>query len=327
MAAPHAGTVRHDLNGAMMKILVLGAGAIGGYYGARLIKAGADVTFLVRPGRAATLARDGLVVHSALGEFAAPVKTVDAANVGADYDLVLLACKTYDLDSSMDAIAPAIGADTAILPFLNGLDAYDRLDQRFGRDRVLGGIAYIATVLEADGAVRQLGDRDVVIVGARSPAMAPRAAALHALLAQSHGVRRLSGDVVQELWDKWVMIASGAMMTTLMRASVGDIMASTDGPALMRQAMAECRGVAEAEGHGMGPDAVQAMEAQLLDAASPWRASMMRDIAQGAARLESDAVVGDMVRRAERLGLAVPLIRIAYTHLQAYGRQRAADAT
>jgi len=137
-----------------MKILVLGAGAIGGYYGARLIEAGADVTFLVRPGRAARLAADGLVVRSELGEFPQPVRCVDDAGVRASdvaYDLVLLACKGYDLASAMEAIAPAIGPRTRILPFLNGVSVYERLDARFGRAHVMGGVSQIATMLDSDG--------------------------------------------------------------------------------------------------------------------------------------------------------------------------------
>jgi 2-dehydropantoate 2-reductase len=161
-----------------MKILVLGAGAMGGYYGARLIEAGADVTFLVRPGRAQALEREGLAVRSELGDFHRPVRTVQAGEVDAQYDLVLLACKAYDLDDAIAAISPAVGRGTAILPLLNGLSAYDRLDHRFGRERVLGGVSYIATTLAADGTVLHAGRMDRLVVG-------PRAAQTSALAAES----------------------------------------------------------------------------------------------------------------------------------------------
>ena len=134
-----------------MKTLVLGAGAIGGYYGARLMEAGADVSFLVRPKRAAHLAAKGLVVRSDLGSVNRPVKTVESARASDRYELVLMACKGYDLPAAMDAIAPAAEHGAAVLPLLNGLSAYDRLDARFGRDNVLGGVAYIATMLETNG--------------------------------------------------------------------------------------------------------------------------------------------------------------------------------
>jgi 2-dehydropantoate 2-reductase len=140
-----------------MKILILGAGAIGGYYGARLIQAGADVTFAVRPRRFDALSRKGLEVRSQLGDFAAPVHTILATEIHGHYDIVVLACKGYDLDEAIDNILPAVGPDSAVLPFLNGLGAYARLDARFGREKVLGGVAYIATELKADGRLRIMG--------------------------------------------------------------------------------------------------------------------------------------------------------------------------
>lgn len=308
----------------MNKILVVGAGAIGGYYGARLISAGADVTFLVRPRRAALLAADGLRVKSDLGDFHAPVKTVSREALTPVYDLVVLSCKTYDLDAAMDDVAPAIGAHTAILPFLNGLSVYDRLDARFGRDRVLGGVSYIATMLEPDGAIRHMGSNDVVVVGARTPAAASLAEGFHALIAQSAGMRSVSADIGQALWKKWTMVASGALMNCLMRGTLADILATRDGRALMLQSIAECCAVASAEGYPPSPADTQALQARLLDASSNWAASMMRDIAQGMPRIEAHSIVGDLITRAEAHGLAVPLIRVAYCHLQVYEGQKSA---
>lgn len=301
-----------------MKILILGAGAIGAYYGTRLIDAGADVTFLVRPRRAEALATGGMIVRSELGNFDGPVRTVLEADVKPEYDLILLACKTYDLDTAMQTIANAVGESTVILPFLNGMVAYDKLDARFGRRRIAGGIAYVATMMEPSGAVRHLGTSDVVIVGSRSSEQETCMTAFSGLMAQSPGMRRRSTNIEQELWDKWVMIASGAMTTTLMRASVGSIVQTSYGKDFMRQAMNECRAVADQAGHTMTPEAIAKMENMLLDPQSTWVASMMRDISQGAARLEHDDIVGDIIERSARYGLAAPLARIAYCHLQAY---------
>lgn len=301
-----------------MKILVVGAGAIGGYYGARLMKAGADVTFLVRPKRAAMLAEHGLNVQSELGSFSGPVSTVLRDSLRPAYDLVLLSCKTYDLDAAISDIEPATGNATGILPFLNGLSAYDRLDERFGRNRVLGGAAYIATMLAGDGTIRHLGTTDMVQIGARSPATAALANEFHTLLARSPGVRLLLPNIEPALWSKWIMLASGALMTCLMRGTVAGILASRDGLSLMKQAIAECRSVGEAEGFPLGETDMQRIESILLDRESGWAASMARDIAQNAPRIEADAIVGDMIVRAERHGLAVPLTRTAYCHLQVY---------
>ncbi len=177
-----------------MKILVLGAGAMGGYYGARLIEADADVTFLVRPGRAQALERLGLAVRSELGDFHRPVRTVLAGEVDAQddpqYDLVLLACKAYDLDDAIAAISPAVGRGTAVLPLLNGLAAYDRLDHRFGRERVLGGVSYIATTLAADGTVLHAGRMDRLVVGPRAAQTSAPAAEFHALVSRAAGHAR-----------------------------------------------------------------------------------------------------------------------------------------
>lgn len=307
-----------------MKILVLGAGGMGGYYGARLIEAGADVTFLVRPQRADALARHGLRMRSELGDFEAPVRRVMAGDTGHGYDLVLLACKTYDLDAAMDAIAPAVTGHAAVLPLLNGLSAYDALDRRFGRARVLGGVSYIATTLAADGAISHAGRVDKLIVGARSADTEALARDFHALISRTPGVRALSADIDQALWNKWAMIAAGALMTCLMRGTVGDIVKTRDGRALMEQAIDECRSVAELAGHALPDDVLADVRGRLLDESSTWAASMMRDIAQGAPRIEADAIVGDLIARAAQSGIDLPLSRIAYCHLQVYeGRQRA----
>lgn len=312
-----------------MKILVLGAGAMGGYYGARLIEAGADVTFLVRPGRAQALERLGLAVRSELGDFHRPVRTVLAGEVDAQddpqYDLVLLACKAYDLDAAIAAISPAVGRGTAVLPLLNGLAAYDRLDHRFGRERVLGGVSYIATTLAADGTVLHAGRMDRLVVGPRAAQTSALAAEFHALVSRAAGTREVSGAIEQELWNKWAMIAAGAVMTCLMRGTVADIMKTQDGRRLMLDAMAECRTVAQLCGHAIPEPVADAIQARLMDSSSTWAASMMRDIAQGAPRIEADAIVGDLIARAAERGRDLPLSRTAYCHLQVYEYQRAAQ--
>jgi len=301
-----------------MRILVLGAGGMGGYYGGRLIEAGADVTFMVRPQRAEALARNGLRVRSELGDFEGPVRTVAAGDSGKGYDLVLLTCKTYDLDTAMDDIAPVIGEQTVILPLLNGLSAYDTLDQRFGRQRVLGGVSYIATTVAEDGSILHAGRMDRLVVGARTTEAQPRAADFHSLLACTPGVRELSTAIDQALWNKWIMIAAGALMTCLMRGTVADIMNTLGGHTLMEQAIDECSSVAELGGYPLSDGVLADIRSRLLDASSTWAASMRRDIAQGARRIEADAIVGDLIARAEMAGMDLPLCRVAYCHLQVF---------
>jgi 2-dehydropantoate 2-reductase len=306
-----------------MKILVLGAGAMGGYYGARLTTTAADTTFLVRPERAALLAAQGLRLASELGDVHAKVKTVESLATDARYDLVLLACKTYDLDTAVQSIAPAVDNGAVLLPLLNGLAVYDRLDARFGRKNVLGGVSYIATMMEKDGTISHLGKNDKLVVGARSPEAEPVGKQFYGLIANTAGTRILSESIDQELWNKWTMITSGAAMTCLMRGTVGEIAGTLNGKSLMEQVMAECRSVAHASGFALGGDTVRQMAGLLTNPASDWAASMMRDIRQGARKLEADDIVGDMIERATAHNLTVPLLRTAYCHLQVYGAQQA----
>jgi 2-dehydropantoate 2-reductase len=310
----------------MMKILVLGAGAVGGYYGARLVERGADVVFLVRARRARHLAEHELVVRSELAPFRARVATTIGVAPADRFDLVLLACKGYDLDSAMDAIAPAVEHGACVLPLLNGLGVYDRLDARFGRDKVLGGASYIATMLEKSGEIVHLGTHDKLVVGARVPAQQGLAARLHALLANGPGTRLLSENIEQELWDKWVQLAAGAAVTCLMRGNVGEIMRASGGPQIMSQAIDECAAVAQGAGRRLSDAALAQIRSRLLDPASSWAASMMRDIAQGAPRLEADNIVGDLLSRTDALGQAAPTLRAAYCHLRIYNERGGAPA-
>lgn len=185
-----------------MKLLVLGAGAIGGYYGARLIEDGASVTFLVRSERRRLLDEHGLVVTSPLGDFCRQVRTVGDASVSGSFDLVLLACKGYDLASAMTAVAPAVEAGAFVLPLLNGVGIYRALDERFGRARVLGGVAQIATMVRPDGSIAHLSPLDSLVWGPRAPEAEGVSAQLLQAFTSKAGTRREAGDIVQQLWNK-----------------------------------------------------------------------------------------------------------------------------
>ncbi|WP_233839229.1 2-dehydropantoate 2-reductase [Paraburkholderia sp. ZP32-5] len=304
-----------------MKILVVGAGAIGGYYGSRLISAGADVTFLVRPRRAAALAAAGLEIQSALGDFNGRVSMVLRGEIKTHYDVLLLACKAYDLQGAIDDFSAGVGPETVIVPFLNGLGSYDLLDARFGRERVAGGVSYIATTLHSDNVIRHDSAMDIVMVGDRAPGQRDTIQRFHNLLSQSKGIRTLSSSIDQALWNKWVMLASGALMTCLMRGTVADIVASRDGEQLMRSAINECLAVAEACGYPVPDAEAEQIRARLLDRNSHWAASMMRDISVDANQIEAEAIVGDLLSLAEKHGLTAGLIRTAYCHLQVYQRR------
>jgi 2-dehydropantoate 2-reductase len=306
-----------------MKIMVLGAGALGGYYGARLIEAGAEVTFMVRPGRRYVLKRNGLRVESALGSFGQQVSLVSEGDDLAQVDLVLLTCKSYDLDEAVRAITPVVDAGASILPLLNGMAPYDQLDAQFGPDKVLGGVAYVASTLHDDGVIRQAGPMDKLMVGARAPRSEALAASFHALVAKTPGVRLLSDFVEQALWNKWVVLSAGAAVCCLMRGTLRQVLSTRCGEALMRRQIVECVSIATASGYPPSEETLEETHAFLLNKDSDWAPSMMRDINQGHGRLEADVIVGDMLTRAMALGLPAILTAAAYTHLQVYGARAA----
>ncbi len=307
-----------------MRILVLGAGGVGGYFGGRLADSGADVTFLVRERRAAQLAAAGLVIESPLGDLVLPApRTVMAGAAAAPFDIVLLTCKAYDLGAAIDAIAPFVGPGSAVLPLLNGMAHLDALDARFGASRVLGGLCKIAATLTADGVVKHLNDAQQLVYGERDGAASPRLAALNEAMARASFVSRPSDGILLEMWEKWVMLATLAAMTCLMRGTVGDIVATADGAALTGQALDECVAIAAAAGQAPRPKALEQTRALLTAPGSTFTASMLRDIERGGPT-EGEHVLGDLVVRADRLNLAVPLLRTARCHLQVYERRRAA---
>lgn len=313
-----------------MRILVLGAGGTGGYFGGRLAQAGVDVTFLVRPARAALLAERGLRIRSPLGDADLDVATVTAQDLPAlaaarPFDLVLLACKAYDLDSAIESVAPAVGANTAVLPILNGLLHYDALDARFGRERVPGGLCFIGATLGADGEVLHLGRPASITFGLREGnADGGVLARLAAAYAQAGVDHLYAPDIAAAQWIKYSFLAALAAGTCLMRTSVGTVVAAEGGEAFMAALHAECLAVAAAEGHPVPEDEARTARAGLTRAGSPVTASMLRDL-QAGLRVEALQIVGDMVHRAHRAGLQVPRLEAAWVHLQAYESARTSD--
>ena len=306
-----------------MKLLVLGAGGIGGYFGGRLADAGADVTFLVRPKRREQLEQNGLQVRSELGDIAQPVKTVIADELRPGYDLVLLTCKAYDLDSAMDSIAPAMRGTTAVVPMLNGLAHLDRLDARFGRASVMGGTCAINVTLRKDGVIQHLGPLQRLMFGERDRAVTTRASELAAVLGKTKIEWELSPDIEQNLWEKIVFLSVLAAGTCLFRANIREIISAPGGLAMLEGALAVNIELATREGRAPREAAIRFARAGLLDPASQWSASMLRDMEAGNP-VESDHIVGWMLDRARAHGLEADLLALAFTHLKAYEARRAA---
>ena len=306
-----------------VRTLILGAGGIGGYFGGRLVEAGADVTFLVRAGRAAQLARDGLVVTSPFGDIQSPVRFITRESLADDgrYDAVLLTCKSYDLEAAIPAIAPAVSGGAAIIPMLNGMKHLDRLDLAFGRAAVLGGMCAIAATLTPQGEVQQLNNQQLMVLGPRAPGQERVAQGFAQDAAGARFDFRLSEDIAQDMWEKFVLLCTMASMTCLMRATVGEIMQTDDGEALMLQTLNECDLVAHAAGHRPRPASIERTRALLTDRTSNFAASMLRDVERGGPT-EAPEIVGDMLARARAAGLPEAMLRVAWCHLQAHEVRR-----
>jgi 2-dehydropantoate 2-reductase len=306
-----------------MNILVLGAGSTGGYFGGRLVQAGANVTFLVREKRAAQLRERGLMIESTKDRVALPVNTVLAVNVQPIYNVIILACKAYDLASSIDAIRPAMSAQSVVLPLLNGISHLDDLDRAFGRARVMGGSCQISAMLTPDGVVKSMADAHAIVWGARDPDQQIVVSQLAEVFAKTIVDWKVSDNILLDMWEKIAFLSTLAGMTCLMRATVGELLAAPGGKALMSAYFETCVEIARREGFAPRAAALERAQNVLNSTASPLTASMLRDLEAGN-EVEADHIVGFMLDKARAHGLEHGVIATAYAHLKAYQARRAA---
>jgi 2-dehydropantoate 2-reductase len=305
-----------------MRILVVGAGAIGGYFGGRLLAAGQDVTFLVRPKRAAELASAGLVIRSPLGDVTLKnPPTVQADKLSEKFDVVLLSCKAFDLDDAIASFAPAVGPDTAIIPMLNGMRHLDVLEARFGADAVLGGQCKIAATLNEAREVVQLAPMQSLTFGERKGGSSARVDTIGAVMASGDFGGTASDTIMQDMWEKWIFLATIAGSCSAMRGAVGDIIAAPGGRDFILGVRDECAAVAAANGFAPRAAFLDSSTAMLTAEGSKMTASMYRDI-MNHAPIEADQIVGDLITRADAAKVPVPRLRMVYTHLKAYEAQR-----
>jgi 2-dehydropantoate 2-reductase len=296
-----------------MKILIVGAGGIGGYFGAKLMNAGADVTFLLRDKRYQLIKQNGLTVETPKGIFTVQPKACMADQLEPIYDLIILAPKAFDLDDSLKSVAKA-SSKGVLLPFLNGLSHMESLDNLFGRARVMGGVAHIAAMITDSGSVKQLTDLNMLTIGHRDSAHEGLAREFHDLCKKSDFDSAFSENIDQVLWDKWVFLATLAGMTTLCRGSVGEIVATPYGGDLIRAMYEECCSIAEASGQAIdSAPKVKALE-MLTKVGSPFTASMLRDLVSGQ-KTEHEHILGQMIKKGDHLNISCQLLKIAHTQI------------
>lgn len=303
-----------------MRILTVGAGAAGGYFGARLARAGQDVTFLVRPRRAEVLRARGLRVSGPGEEIALDPQLVTADKPAGPYDLVLLSVKSTALEAATRDLAPAVGPGTAILPLLNGMAHLDHLADRFGKAAVLGGVAKVVTTLNEHGDILRLAPPTVVLTGELDGRPSARVDAVRGVLAGAGIDTPEVPDIVGAMWHKWVFITSLVAVTSLARGAVGEVNAVPGGTGFGLAVLAEAAAVSAAAGYPV-PESELASTARTLAApGSPLTPSMYRDLIAGRPT-EVEHVLGDLSARARALAVPTPLLDLATLQLRVHQRR------
>ena len=305
-----------------MRILMLGAGAVGGYFGGRMVAAGSDVTFLVRKGRATQL-RNGLKIESLHGDATIPVKAITGAESPDTYDAVILSCKAYGLMGALDSISPYVCSGMPILPLLNGFAHLELIERRFPSAVVWGGSAGIAATMTDNGTIRQMHPNQIITTGIRAD-QSSSAAQLESLVSEMTRAEinaTVSSDIEGAMWEKWTFLTTLAASTCLMRGSISQILATEYGEGFIAALFDECNRTAIAEGHPPASSPAVDYRGMLFDRESDFTASMLRDMDAGGLT-EADHIVGDMIARAERHKIDTPNLKVAYSRLQVYESQR-----
>jgi len=300
-----------------MRMLVIGAGSTGGYFGGRLAQAGRDVAFLVRPQRKARLEAEGLHIVSPFGDAVLKPKLVTPAEIDGPYDVVLLTVKAYSLDAAMKDFAPAIDGGTMIMPFLNGMRHMDVLAERFGAGTLVGCTCHIFASLDEKGRIVQHNRLQEVTYGELDGSTTPRIEALDAFMKGGAFGTRLSGHIRRRMWEKWIMLATLGCANTLARGSIGDIEASPGGTDLVLRLLGEAASVARAAGTEPSEAFLDTARTTLTTKGSPLTSSMYRDLQAGNA-VEADQIVGDLLARGRKAELDLPLLAAAFTNLMVY---------
>jgi 2-dehydropantoate 2-reductase len=309
-----------------MRILVIGAGAVGGYFGGRLADAGRDVTFLVRGRQSEAIRQHGLRILSPHGNATLYPKLISADEIAGSYDLIILCVKAYSLAVAMKDFGAAVAPNTIILPLLNGMRHIELLTGRFGDDCVVGGVCFISAEIDLEGRIVQLTDIHRLVYGERKGNDSARISALNEAMQGSMFDARTSGNILQEMWEKWVMLASLGAATCLLRANIGEIEAMPAGADLSRAILNECSAISTACGYPPGAEFLARTEKVLTTRGSRLTSSMYRDLIRNA-RVEVDQILGDLLDRGRKFDITAPLLEAACVSLRIYQARLSAPNT
>ena len=305
-----------------MKVAVVGSGAVGGFYGSLLARAGHDVTFVARGRHLAAIREHGLRVRGPYADFVTRAPATDETLSVGPVDLVLFAVKTYDNDSALPLLSPLVGAGTVVLTLQNGVDSPDQVAAVVGKGPVVAGAAYIATSIVEPGVIEQTGTYRRIAFGemfAREPGLSARVARLDAVFREADIQSEPAADGRVPIWEKFIYLAPFAGITGASRQPIGVV---RDDAAARRQLFAgfrEVAAVAAAEGVPIGHDLLARIEAYVDGVPGSMRSSLLIDLLNGR-RTEVEALQGSVVRRAAQLGVPVPVMETLYAVLRIAGR-------
>ena len=297
-----------------MKILILGAGAIGGFFGAHLMKSGANVSFLVREKRKDELKKSGINIFSINGELKVNPKLLDKNLSGQHFDVIILTNKSYDLIESIREIKPYVNK-TVIIPLLNGMAHYEILDKEFGKEKIFGGTAYISTAMNNYGSIQQITSRASIKFGPRTQKNINIANEFYEICKETEFECDFSDHIELDLWRKYVLIGATAASTVLFQKPLGEISATTYGKSLIIEIHEECKKIVLSKGYDIGIEATNYNLKLITDKGSLLKASMLRDFESGK-KTECEHILGYLIELAERNNLQCDLIQAAHTRIQ-----------
>lgn len=304
-----------------MRFAILGSGAVGGFYGAKLARAGHDVTFIARGAHLAAIRERGLEVRSPmLGDFTVRAAAEEDTSGVGEVDVVIVAVKAYDNATALPMIRPMLGPSTTVLTIQNGVDSTNEVAAVAGETAVVGGTTYIATALEGPGLIEQTGTHRRIVFGevfGSLPRLTPRVQAIHDALSGADIQSQAVEDGRVPIWEKFIFLVALAGFTGATRLPIGPVWADPFIRAQFLEASREVERLARAEGVAVAADRIDQIEPYVRGIPGTMRSSLLIDLSQGK-RIEVEALLGSVVRRAARLGLPVPIMSTLYAVLKPF---------
>jgi 2-dehydropantoate 2-reductase len=299
-----------------MKILVLGSGGIGGFFGSYLVEAGADVTFLVRSKRKEILSINGLNIVSSLGNLSIKPKTILSEELKPIYDVIIVTCKTYDLDQAILDLRPIKGKGM-IIPFLNGINHIEKLDKEFGSSNVMGGVAHISSNVNEQGTIEHFSEFKKLTFGNRNLINDDKIKFFYEICQKTKFDSVLSENINLDLWKKWVFISTVAGATSLFRSSLGEITKHDYGKKVVIDLFHECAEIAKLNGYDFDENEKNVQIKTVTNSGSPIKASMLRDV-EKKSLTEHEEIFGDLIVAGNKYNVNCPILMSSYIKMKIY---------